>query len=127
VWTATTTNPTIGNGTLTGRYIQLGKLVIYRIYLVGGTTTTLGTGPAYFITLPVASTGTAPGQQVGLGAGSDAVSGHVVSLQLFVGGSQTACQWNYQQASYPGLQLFGPANFVSPNQFYAFQGTYESV
>jgi hypothetical protein len=54
VWTAVTTNPTLGNGTLTGTYVQTGKLVIFKIRLAFGSTTTLGSG-AYRWTLPVAS------------------------------------------------------------------------
>ena len=43
-WTAATTNPSIGNGTLSGRYVQIGKSVIYSIALVMGSTTTYGSG-----------------------------------------------------------------------------------
>ena len=43
-WTAATTNPSIGNGTLSGRYTQIGKSVIYSIALVMGSTTTYGSG-----------------------------------------------------------------------------------
>lgn len=32
----------IGNGTLDGRYIQVGKLVMFRVHLVGGSTTSWG-------------------------------------------------------------------------------------
>jgi microcystin-dependent protein len=54
VWTAVTVNPTLGNGTLTGRYIQIGKLVRFNVVLTIGGTTTLGTG-AWIFTLPIAS------------------------------------------------------------------------
>jgi len=43
-WTASTTNPAIGNGTLTGRYIVIGKLCTYVLGLVMGSTTTYGSG-----------------------------------------------------------------------------------
>ena len=43
-WTAATTNPSIGNGTLTGRYVQIGKTVICSISLTMGSTTTYGSG-----------------------------------------------------------------------------------
>lgn len=51
-WTAGTTNPTIGNGSLYGSYIQIGKTVNFRVAVVFGTTTTFGSG-AYSISLPV--------------------------------------------------------------------------
>ena len=50
-WTATTTNPSIGNGTLIGRYTQIGKTVMGSIYLKCGSTTTYGSG-AWFFSLP---------------------------------------------------------------------------
>lgn len=54
VWTATTTNPTVGNGSLTGNYWQVGKLVLGSWRLVLGSTTSIGTG-TYSFSLPVAS------------------------------------------------------------------------
>jgi hypothetical protein len=53
-WTASTTNPTIGNGTIVGRWISAGKMVLFKIQVTIGTTTTLGTGN-YSITLPTAA------------------------------------------------------------------------
>jgi len=53
-WTAATTNPVLGNGTLTGQYLQVGKTVHYRIVLTMGSTTTYGSG-YYQLSLPVAS------------------------------------------------------------------------
>jgi len=47
-WSAPTTNPSIGNGTLAGRYTQIGKSVIYSIALVMGSTTTYGSGNWWF-------------------------------------------------------------------------------
>lgn len=43
-WTSTGTNPTIGNGTLTGAYMRAGNLVIGRLILVFGSTSSVGTG-----------------------------------------------------------------------------------
>lgn len=51
-WSSSGTAPAIGNGTLTGRYIQLGKLVVFRIFWQAGSTTTFGTG-YWTWTLPV--------------------------------------------------------------------------
>lgn len=50
-WTATGTAPVLGNGTLTGRYVQLGKTIMGHLSLVAGSTTTFGTGNFRF-TLP---------------------------------------------------------------------------
>jgi hypothetical protein len=51
-WTASTTNPTLGNGTLSGRYLQIGKRIEFSIQITWGSTTTAGTGTWAF-SLPV--------------------------------------------------------------------------
>lgn len=56
-WTAVTTNPTIGNGTLEGAFCRIGKLVIFRVTLLFGSTTTAGSG-IYEWALPVAPAAT---------------------------------------------------------------------
>ena len=52
VWTASTTNPVIGDGTISGRYCIIGKLCTLTINLTIGATTTFGTG-AYSFSLPL--------------------------------------------------------------------------
>lgn len=51
VWQGTTTNPVIGNGTLSGSIYRNGRLLRATIYMVVGSTTTFGTGTWYF-TIP---------------------------------------------------------------------------
>ena len=53
-WTASTTNPAIGNGTLKGRYCKVGKMVTFSISLMFGSTTTAGLGDWAF-SLPAGS------------------------------------------------------------------------
>ena len=43
-WTTSGTQPSIGNGTLTGRYIKIGRLVFCKIFFQAGSSTTFGTG-----------------------------------------------------------------------------------
>ena len=52
---AGTGNPAIGNGTLTGRYTQIGGAVIYVVRLLCGATTTYGTANDWTFDLPVAA------------------------------------------------------------------------
>jgi hypothetical protein len=52
VWGATTTAPTLGNGTIEGYYSQVGKTVNFSIELTLGSTSKRGVG-AYTFTLPV--------------------------------------------------------------------------
>jgi hypothetical protein len=54
LWTASTTNPVIGNGVLTGVYRQIGNQIDFSVSLTAGTTTTYGSGD-YRISLPVAA------------------------------------------------------------------------
>ncbi|GGP56090.1 hypothetical protein [Streptomyces abikoensis] len=56
-WTATTTNPSLGNGTLVGSYLITGKICHVSIMLTIGSTTNKGSG-AYRISLPVATANT---------------------------------------------------------------------
>lgn len=53
-WNTTNVDFSIGNGTLIGKYIKLGRIVHGYASLTKGTTTTLGTG-SFVINLPVAT------------------------------------------------------------------------
>jgi len=53
-WTAVSVNPAIGDGTLVGLFLQVGKVVDFSITMIAGSTTTFGTG-AWIFTLPVVS------------------------------------------------------------------------
>jgi hypothetical protein len=53
-WTAVTTSPVLGNGTISGWYRRVGKTVHFRILLTMGSTTTYGSG-GFGFSLPVAS------------------------------------------------------------------------
>lgn len=50
-WTSSGTAPAIGNGSLQGAYVKIGKLGIFRASITLGSTTTIGTG-AYSLSLP---------------------------------------------------------------------------
>lgn len=51
-WGSGGTQPTLGNGTLAGAYMQIGKTIHFRCQLTVGSTSTFGTGN-YTLTLPV--------------------------------------------------------------------------
>lgn len=53
-WTSSGTAPALGNGTLVGRHMKIGRTVHYQINLVMGSTTTYGTGN-YSFDLPATS------------------------------------------------------------------------
>jgi hypothetical protein len=56
VWTAVTTDPAIGNGTIQGKFCQVNKLVVARINIIFGSTTTFGSGNFLF-NYPVTANG----------------------------------------------------------------------
>src|SRR5262249_46524474 len=53
VWSSSGTQAVLNNGTLTGEFMQVGDLVLVRIVLTMGSTTTFGTS-TYRLSLPVA-------------------------------------------------------------------------
>jgi hypothetical protein len=53
-WVSGGVAPAIGNGSLTGQYTQVNKMVFGRMFLVAGSTTVFGTG-SYNFGLPVAA------------------------------------------------------------------------
>lgn len=50
-WTAVTTNPAIGNGSVSGRYARVGQTVHMTAVVVMGSTTTFGSG-SWYVDLP---------------------------------------------------------------------------
>jgi len=62
-WTATSSNPSIGNGVIVARYRQMSTTVTYSGRITIGSTTTVGSG-AWRISLPIAAVDS------GYGAGS---------------------------------------------------------
>ena len=55
VLTASTTNPTIGNGSITGRYVNIGATIIGEIRIIAGTVGFNRGSGAYSVSLPTAA------------------------------------------------------------------------
>jgi hypothetical protein len=103
VWTTAGTAPAIGNGTLVGKFAQVGKTVIARIILTAGTTTTFGT-LGWSFTLPVAAA-----------AAEDGLIGNVAGLDSSVPG------W------FPGTALLGSTTTLSPVNLAAPAASYTNA
>jgi hypothetical protein len=92
-WTSSGAAPTLGNSTLTGRYIKINKLVWVQILFIRGSTATNGTG-AYRWSLPSgipARSGIYNYMTQGLARLYDASTGAVpIGSASFFGGSTTA-------------------------------------
>lgn len=54
IWTAASSNPNIGNGSIVGRYLKVGRTCDVTVLLTCGSTTTYGTG-THSISLPFAA------------------------------------------------------------------------
>lgn len=73
--TATTTNPTIGNGSIIGRYKQYGKLVVFDLEFVFGSTSTAGSGNYSFSLPPSLPVTNASGTPIAVGNLNGSVAG----------------------------------------------------
>lgn len=99
-WTASSVNPAIGNGSIVGAYIQLGKLVFVDIAIVMGSTTTFGTG-TYSFSLPGGMTAMAGRTQHILAHGLDSGTAHrtgtayvAAGASVFEVASNATLQWS---------------------------------
>jgi len=107
VWTAATTNPVLGNGTLTGWYKQLpDKTVHLDITLTAGTTTTFGSG-VMKLSLPVASDQSLVYH--GSGQGASGASGNPYPVLPVVGVGFATFLYFYVSAT----TAAGPLNLLS--------------
>ena len=90
VWTGSTTNPAIGNGTISGKYCQVNKLVVARINVVFGSTTTYGSGN-YSFSYPVTAAAPILANERLLSSGqyADANTGNSYPLQARYNSSST--------------------------------------
>ncbi len=92
-WTPTTTSMTLGNGTITAKYRQIGKTVTGILIFTLGSTSAVSSNPTF--TLPVTATsdhsaGTTPGIIIGMGWALDAGTiGYVTTIRSI---STTAMQ-----------------------------------
>ena len=116
VWTAASSNPAIGNGTIAGRYTQLGKTVHARIAVTMGGTTTFGTG-IYSFSLPV-TCAFSGFQAIGYGTALD--TGTEVYGGIVCPTTTTTAQLAVPVAAYPSAE---PSRVISPTVPFTFAST----
>ena len=68
-WTAYEGTPSLGNGTIIGKYFRLGKMVIINVALNFGSTTSAAGTTTWYISLPIQSAGLGHGVWVALESG----------------------------------------------------------
>lgn len=106
-WTAFAGSPSVGNGTLTGRYKKIGKTVHWEIQLIAGSTTTFGTGGTSFqFTIP--GGGTSAAAFLGSGWFFDSSTANNYTLTWKMDGAQTTLRIWRNDAS-PSAELTNTA------------------
>ena len=93
-WTASTTNPTIGNGTITGEWWTIGNKFLHVVITITlGSTTTVGSGN-YSIGLPAAGGTPAAGRKVLWGTFFDTSASNQYPIGGLVNGTNTMALTN---------------------------------
>lgn len=108
-WTPTLAGMTLGNGTLTGKYKQIGKTVFFKIYMVFGSTSSVSGNTTFTLPVTAAAYTTADTfLSVGVGEVQDAgVASYLCRLRL---NSTTVCQIYVENA---GSTYAQPTGFSS--------------
>jgi len=115
-WTAATTNPSIGNGTLAGRYVQIGKTVICSISLVMGSTTTYGSGN-WSLSLPKTVVSVSV-RYIGQFTIYDASPGGNYAGNAMVGSNQSAINLFVRDQGGSGLNSTTPHTWASDDELF---------
>lgn len=111
-WTASTTNPVLGNGTLIGRHSKIGRQATVHINLTPGSTTTFGSG-SYSFALPftAASSGAALiGNAQFLATGSGSTGNRFAGQVVISSGATTTSPF------FPPSETNVSLDFMSPTQ-----------
>lgn len=117
-WTGSGGNPAIGNGTLSGAYLQVGKTLHVRYWMKAGSTTTFGTGTWYF-TVPNSLTVSTSYTQILTAYLLDAATLHYTATARI--GSTTGFNSKFD------IVISGTANAVAPTQPFTWTTSDELV
>lgn len=118
-WTAASVNPAIGNGTITGRYIQIGKIVHFYAKLIMGSTSTYGTGQ-WYVSLPVQAAATTTFGPMASRIFDNGVANRSATAFIFTGELKVAIVQNSTDVTSTS-QTWGAADELE------ISGTYEAL
>lgn len=125
-WSASVTTPVIGNGTLSGRYQQIGKTVHFAAQITMGSTTTYGAGQ-WTLSLPVPALTATTLRPVIQGRIFDSSPASAWSAQSWIGGAGDLMTLEAQGASnVQALTPTFPITFAT-GDLVTYQGTYEAA
>ncbi|QMP84416.1 hypothetical protein HUN42_00038 [Streptomyces phage Dagobah] len=126
-WTASTTNPSIGaNGTLLGRYVQIGGKVYFSIKVTGGSSTSWGSG-SYSWALPVIAA--AEIEMVGtcfVGDSSAGSAGYSTGIAFIGAGASTVSGYIGGKNASSIVSNANPQTFATGDRIW-LSGTYEAA
>ena len=126
-WGSSGTQPTLGNGTLFGRYVQTGpKTITFRVFLKIGSTTSGGTG-VYTFLLPTQAA-TDQSQFVDYRIATTAGSVNFLGFGYIAASSTTAQHYaNFTAGSSQITQVQGGTPSLNTNSEISMWGTYETA
>lgn len=129
-WTPTLTNLTLGNGTVTARYCQIGKVVHFRFWFKLGSTSAVGSLPTFSLPVTTAALLAASSREpIGLASYDRPGTAHYFgrthlvdtdTANLFVG----RASGTYEDAV--GLSSTVPLTWTTNDEI-SVQGTYEAA
>ncbi|MEV6548017.1 hypothetical protein AB0M57_04815 [Streptomyces sp. NPDC051597] len=125
-WTAASTNPVLGNGTLQGRYMQVGTTVTFAIKITAGSTTTFGSG-AWSLSLP-----TTPANNIDMighcmvGDASAGTSGYSNGAAYIAQGTNTVSPYAGGKQDMAIVTSLGPMTWATGDRLWV-SGTYETA
>jgi len=128
-WTPTWTNFTLGNGTLTAKYAQIGKTIFYRFYVTLGSTSSVSGGIIF--TLPTTSSASYIAQvPIGSGLSGLSTGSGYMTMTVSWASSTTATigplSTNSTYSTLSGTSSTIPFTWTS-GSFLTAEGTYEAA
>lgn len=127
-WTSSGTAPVLNNGTIVGKYMQVGKTIDFAVLLTPGSTTTFGT-LNYSISLPPSLTVISDGMQI-IAHAQLLIGGVRWHGQLVISSGATTCQPFFSTSSAdPRLTQMtptAPGTFATGNTL-RLTGRYEAA
>ena len=128
VWGSTGTAPALVNGTITGKYCQIGKTVHFIISMTTGSSTTYGSGTRYTWSLPVNNENASVVSCSGYVLDSSTSQYYIVPTARLSATVIDAAFFGLGPTGLTGTVVgFGEPVTSGAGDFYMFNGTYEAV
>ncbi|MEU1071949.1 MULTISPECIES: hypothetical protein [unclassified Streptomyces] len=125
-WTAATTNPVLGNGSIAGRWTKVGTMVTFAIKITAGSTTTFGQG-SWSLSLPTtAAAGIDMVGRVLVGDASAGTSGYSNGVAYIAANGTTVEPYAGGKQDTAICTSLGPMTWATGDRLWV-SGTYETA